>query len=630
MTLSFLSAVGVKTRRRKLVLMLVDFLVISFSYLLSWFILMRRISLIEVLPMMFLSAICFIVLFIIIYLLFGMYESLWRYAEAYEFIKCMIATVVAAGLFILITGIWFRPPYVSSRIPITVYFLSSMMAGMGTLFVRMAYRAYRSTRMGSERGAGVKKTMIVGAGETGTTIMYDFHRQSPQRYEVLCFVDDSHEKIGRRISNVKVEGSTEDIPKLAEKHGIQVIILAISSASSEDVKRITNICAKTKCQLKKVPDLRLLVADSQSYAQEILDVSIEDLLGRDVVDVGAGKSTYLEGKVVMVTGAGGSIGSELCRHIMRRKPKSLVMVDIAENGLYDIQQELLRGGASNDVPICAEVASVRDAAKIDMLFARFRPEVVYHAAAHKHVPLMESAPEEAVKNNIFGTLNAARCAEKHGAERFVLISTDKAVNPTNVMGASKRVCEMIVQCMARESRTCFVAVRFGNVLGSSGSVVPLFKSQIVSGGPVTVTHPEVIRYFMTISEAVSLVMIAGEMAQGGEISVLDMGEPVKILDLAESLIRLSGYEPYKDIDISFVGLRPGEKLFEELLMGEEGLRKTLNQKIFIGTPLEISPERLFPLLDEMNLSAQKNDAEELMKRLYELVPGYTTELGVRS
>ena len=612
-----------KARYRRILLMIADFLLILLSYLGSWLILMRRIEFVDYAFTMTLSGLCFIAIFLVVFLIFGMYGSLWRYAEAQEFIKCLLATVVAAVVFVAVTWVWFQPPYVPGRIPITVYFLSSMLAGISTLFLRMAYRAYRTTKIGRKASSGTKKVMIVGAGQTGSAVMQDLYHKPGQKYEVVCFVDDNSEKVGRRINRVKVEGTSNDIPRLVDKHAIDVIILAAPSASNKDRSRITNICAQTKCQLKKVPSLHSFVTDAASIATHIEDVSIEDLLGRDVVDVGANKSTYLAGKVVMVTGAGGSIGSELCRQAMSQKPKSLVMVDISENNLYGIQQELFMDrGNRRDMSLIAEVASVRDEDKIDLLFGRYRPDVVFHAAAHKHVPLMEAVPEEAVKNNIFGTLNVARCADRHQVGRFVMVSTDKAVNPINVMGASKRVCEMIIQSMAQLSKTEFVAVRFGNILGSSGSVVPLFKNQIAGGGPVTVTHPDIIRYFMTISEAVSLVIIAGEMARGGEIFVLDMGEPVKILDLAESLIRLSGFEPYRDIGIKFIGLRPGEKLFEELLMSEEGLEKTRNQKIFIGAPLDIAPEDLFDSLSKLRVLAAENDACGIVALLHKLVPEY--------
>ena len=616
-----------RSRYRKAILMLADFLLIAASYTSAWVILVRRISLADSMPTVLAGGLCFVVIFFVVYWIFGMYESLWRYAEAHEFIKCLLATIVAAGIFTGVTLAIIQPPRFSNRIPITVYFLSLMLAGISTLFLRLAYRAYRTARNGVKTAAGMKKVMIVGAGATGGSVLKELSHGPRHRYDVICFVDDDPGKIGRKIQSVKVEGTTKDIPRLVDKHGIDMIILAIPSAKNSERKKITNICAKTKCQIKKVPDLFSIVTDASSIVSQIKDVSVEDLLGRDVVDIGAKSSSFITGKTVMVTGAGGSIGSELCRQIARLSPKQLVMVDISENGLYDVQQELFRGKLSKET-LHAEVASVRDETKMELLFRRYQPEIVYHAAAHKHVPLMESSPDEAVKNNIFGTLNVARCADRHIVKRFVLISTDKAVNPTSVMGATKRVCEMIVQSMDKASGTCFTAVRFGNVLGSNGSVIPLFKNQIASGGPVTVTHREIIRYFMTISEAVSLIMAAGELAQSGEISILDMGEPVKILDLAESLIRMSGYEPYKDIDIEFIGLRPGEKLFEELLTDEEGIKKTQNQKIFIGKPIDIDPARLFASLEEMKESADDNDVHKLAEQLHALVPGYGTEAAV--
>lgn len=608
-------------RYRRFILMLVDFFLISASYMFAWFILIRRISLVHYIEMMSFSYLCFVVIFFITFFLFGMYDSLWRYAEAYEFIQCILATLTATASFVAVTWYWFGPPRFANRIPLTVYFLSAIMAGVSTLFLRMGYRAYRLTLIGKHRTSGTKKVMVVGAGETGNAVIQDLNRDLSRRYEVVCVVDDDPIKYKRKIQRVKVIGKTADIPHLVDKHGIDVIILAIPSAANKNKRRISNICAKTKCQLKKVPDLYDFVTDAASLLSQIQDVSVEDLLGRDVIDVHTKNFNYLKGKTVLVTGAGGSIGSELCRHVVAQGVEHLIILDICENGLYDIQQELLRQ-YRDKLFLHAEVASVRDADKLDIIFSRYKPDIVYHAAAHKHVPLMESAPEEAVKNNILGTLNTAQCADRHKVQRFVMISTDKAVNPTNVMGATKRVCEMVIQCMNQVSKTEFVAVRFGNVLGSNGSVIPLFKSQIAIGGPVTVTHKEIIRYFMTISEAVSLVMTAGEMAYGGEIFVLDMGEPVKILDLAESLIRMSGYEPYKDIDIVFTGLRPGEKLYEELLMSEEGLKKTANQKIFIGNPIDILPAYLFGFIEKLSILAEKNDTIGLVNKLHELVPGY--------
>lgn len=613
-----------KSKYRKCLLMVADLFLVSVCYLATWIMLMGRISLTQYIPTLVISWGGFILCFFATFWAFGMYESLWRYAEAHEFFKCCMATLLATGIFFVISIVVLQPPVVTYRIPYSVYGIASLLAGMATLYFRMFYRAYRNTQSGGKISNGAKKVMLVGAGQTGVAVIQDIKRAPDSQYDVVCVVDDDPNKIGRTVQRLKIEGSTKDIPKLVGKHGIQVIILAIPSAPNKQKRRIANICAKTKCQLKKVPDLYAFVTDSTGTSDiisQLHSVSVEDLLGREVIDIGKNPAAYLVGRTVMVTGGGGSIGSELCRQIAACKPKALIIVDIYENNAYAIQQELIRKHGSK-LNLHAEIASVRDTRKLELLFKRYRPEIVYHAAAHKHVPLMEDAPEEAVKNNIFGTWNTARCASKYGAKRFVMISTDKAVNPTNVMGATKRACEMVVQCMDQISDTEFVAVRFGNVLGSNGSVIPLFKEQIAGGGPITVTHPEIIRYFMTIPEAVTLVLTAGEMAKGGEIFVLDMGEPVKILELAENLIRLSGLEPYKDIQIQFSGLRPGEKLYEELLMDEEGLKKTPNDKVFIAQPIDISSTFLFNFLAEFKPIAYSNDSTEVVRKLHELVPTF--------
>lgn len=624
MSQTFDKLLRLKSRYRKYFLMIADIGLVSVCYLTTWIMLMGRISLTQYLPTLAASWIGFVLCFFVMFWMLGMYESLWRYAEAHEFFKCCVATLLAAVVFVAITLTFLRPPMFSQRVPYSVYFISSMLAGMSTLYLRMFYRAYRNTKSGGKISSGAKKVLLVGAGHTGNAVIQDIKRAPDSKYDVVCIVDDDENKIGRTVQRIRIDGATKDIPKLAEKHGIEVIILAIPSASNKQRRRIVNICAKTKCQLKKVPDLYNLVTDTTEIVSQLHNVSVEDLLGRDVIDIGKDSKAYLTGRVVMVTGGGGSIGSELCRQIAAQHPKQLIIFDIYENNAYDIQQELVRK-YGDKLNLKVEIASVRDTRKTEILFERYRPEIVYHAAAHKHVPLMETAPEEAVKNNVYGTWNAARCASKYKAKRFVMISTDKAVNPTNVMGATKRVCEMVIQSMSQISKTEFVAVRFGNVLGSNGSVIPLFKDQIAEGGPVTVTHPDIIRYFMTIPEAVSLVLKAGEMAKGGEIFVLNMGEPVKILELAENLIRLSGLEPYKDIKIEYTGLRPGEKLFEELLMAGEGLKKTSNERIFVGEPIDVSPGYLFDYLEQMKPLVYENETEEVLKRLHELVPTFVAE-----
>lgn len=606
---------------RKIMLMAADVGLFTVSYFVSWFILVRRpdVDLIERLDVMLMGYLLFVLIFIMSFWLFGLYESLWRYAEAYEFLKCMYAVIVAMPVFIFVTWILFiNHEY---RIPITVYFISGMMAGAGTLFFRTAYRAYRAT--GTRKSAAKrKKVLIVGAGETGAAVIQGLERSPFHRWEVVCAVDDDPAKRGRRIRRVEVKGTTDDIPRLAERHAIEVILMAVPHATGKEKRRISSICAKTDCELKKLPDMYDFERDNVTpdIISRIEDISLEDLLGRDVVDVKRFREKFLAGKTVMVTGAGGTIGSELCRQAAAHGAARLVMVDVVENGLYAIEQELLF--KFGDVKLFAEVANIREEARTDALFATYKPDLVYHAAAHKHVPLMESSPEEAAKNNIFGTLNVARAADRHGTRRFVLISSDKAVNPTNVYGATKRVCEMIVQTLNPESKTEFTAVRFGNVLGSNGSVIPLFKAQIAAGGPLRVMHKEIIRYFMTVSEAVSLVMSAGEMARGGEIFVLDMGDPVKILDLAEMLIRLSGLEPYKDIQIEITGLRPGEKLYEELLMAEEGIKTTSNKKIFVGRSLDIRAEFLHETLGALKAVADAGARDAVVDKLRELVPEF--------
>jgi len=614
------------SKYRKPLLMLADFALFSVSYFTSWFILLRRIALVEHLEVMMLGYLFFIVIFFVTFWVFGLYESLWRYAEAYEFLKFMVAAMVAVCVFVAATWLYFQPPRVDFRLPITVYFISATMAGGSTLFMRTAYRAVRSNLASRRAGGSRKKVLIVGAGETGLAVIQGLGRSPSHRYEVVCAVDNDPAKQGRKIQRIPVSGNIQDIPRLVERHGIQVILMAVPHATGKEKRLISSICAKTNCELKKIPDVfdfeqNDVESVDPSVVARMEDVSVEDLLGRDVVDIKRFKIKYLAGQTVMITGAGGTIGSELCRQAAAHGAARIVMIDVVENGLYAIQQELIFKFGSK-LQMFAEVANIREVSRLDYLFGEYKPHLVYHAAAHKHVPMMEHAPEEAVKNNIIGTLNVAKCADFHHVKRFVLISSDKAVNPTNVYGATKRVCEMVIQCMNAQSQTEFAIVRFGNVLASNGSVIPIFKAQIAAGGPVRVTHKEIIRYYMTVTEAVSLVMAAGEMAKGGEIFVLDMGDPVKTLDLAEMLIRLSGYEPYKDIPIDFIGLRPGEKLYEELLMAEEGLTTTSNNKIFVGRPIEINPEYLFESINILKTDAYENNRTQLLDRLHQLVPGF--------
>lgn len=562
---------------------------------------------------------CFLPLNLVITLItFGicrLYRGIWRYASASDLVNIIIGCGISSvtqtvGMTLL--GLEFPRSY-----PL-MYFV--ILTG-GIAVFRFMYRIlgyFQSRREGMAR-TGRKNTMIIGAGEAGYTLLKELQNSRFIDQNVCCIVDDDPGKLGKYLRGVLVAGNRHDIIRLAEEYDVDEIMIAIPSASHAVVQEILDICSQTSCKLKVLPGLYQLVNEEVSIAK-LRNVEIEDLLGREPVDTQIDSiMDYVSGKTVLVTGGGGSIGSELCRQIARHEPKRLVIFDIYENNAYDIQQELKRDYPNLDLTVL--IGSVRNTHRINNVFEQYRPDIVYHAAAHKHVPLMEDSPNEAIKNNVLGTYKTAQAADKYHTSRFVLISTDKAVNPTNIMGASKRLCEMVIQMMNHQSKTEFVAVRFGNVLGSNGSVIPLFKKQIEEGGPVTVTHPDIIRYFMTIPEAVSLVLQAGAQAKGGEIFVLDMGKPVKILDLALNLIRLSGYKPYEDIDIEFTGLRPGEKLYEELLMSEEGLQSTENDLIHIGKPIEFDEELFRRQLEELD-ELSRMDSPCIKEKVMEIVPTY--------
>ncbi len=605
-------------RFRKQILIAFDIVAIIFSYTFPWVLINGRTSFTEYNSLLFASCFFFVCCYEVVYWLMGMYDSLWRYAEIVEFFRLCMASAIAVGIFVVVTwALWAS----ERRIPFSVYFLSATFASALTLYARLTYRMFRNTKL-AQRGLKRRRTLVIGAGDAASTLLHELSKNKSPDMSIICCVDDAPEKVGRNIMGVEIMGTTEDIPEMVERCEIETLLLAIPTVDEENKRRILGICNKTKCNVRILPDIVKLIADGKDILSRIRDVRVEDVLGRPEVELKDSTNELITNKTVMVTGGGGSIGSELCRQIAMCSPKKLIILDIYENSAYSIQQELLRRYGDR-LNLQVLIASVRDSKKIDALFRANRPDVVFHAAAHKHVPLMEISPEEAVKNNVFGTYNVACAADRYGAERFVLISTDKAVNPTNVMGATKRVCEMIVQALAQKSKTKFVAVRFGNVLGSNGSVLPLFKEQIAAGGPVTVTDPEIVRFFMTIPEAVQLVLEAGQMGKGGEIFVLDMGKPVKILDLAENLIKLSGLIPYKDIQIQFTGLRPGEKLYEELLMDEEGVRKTGNRKIFVGSPLGLNKDTFFEQLAELKKIAYSNNSENLVRALLALVPTFT-------
>lgn len=544
-----------------------------------------------------------------------LYRGIWKYASASDLVNIMIGCGVSAiaqtvGMTLL------RLEYPRSY---PIMYLVILIVGISIF--RFTYRilGYIQSRREGINRSGRKNTMIVGAGEAGYTLLKELQNSHFISQNVCCIVDDDPGKLGKYLRGVLVAGNRYDICRLAEEYDIDEIMIAIPSATHSVVQEILDICSQTSCKLKVLPGLYQLVNGEVSVSK-LRNVEIEDLLGREPVDTQIDSIMgYVSGKTVLVTGGGGSIGSELCRQIARHEPRRLVIFDIYENNAYDIQQELRRDYPGLDLVVL--IGSVRNTHRINNVFEKYRPDIVYHAAAHKHVPLMEDSPNEAIKNNVLGTYKTAQAADKYHTSRFVLISTDKAVNPTNIMGASKRLCEMVIQMMNNCSQTEFVAVRFGNVLGSNGSVIPLFKKQIEEGGPVTVTHPDIIRYFMTIPEAVSLVLQAGAQAKGGEIFVLDMGKPVKILDLALNLIRLSGYRPYEDIDIKFTGLRPGEKLYEELLMSEEGLQSTENDLIHIGKPIEFDEELFRQQLEELD-ELSRMDSPYIKEKVMEIVPTY--------
>ena len=611
--------VALLSKYRKAILLLMDILVVAVAYSLSWVLISGRADMAAYFSLLISSCFLFVACFAIIYAATGMYDSLWRYAEIVEIFRCCMSSVVATVIFIIMTQLLFQ----ERRFPHSVYGLSAIIATTLTLYTRLVYRMYRNFRI-NKSGKKRRRVLVVGAGDAASTLLHEINKNPTKEMNVICVVDDDKNKVGRNLLGVHIMGTTEDIPTLVQQCQIETILIAIPTLDGKNKKRILDICASTNCNIRMLPDIVKIIKDDEDILSRISDVKVEDLLGREPIILAEEAYKSINNKVIMVTGGGGSIGSELCRQIAGFKPKKLIIVDIYENSAYYIQQELKRK-YGNKLDLDVRIASVRDTKKIDDLFRELRPQVVFHAAAHKHVPLMEDSPEEAVKNNVFGTYNCALCAEKYSVEKFVLISTDKAVNPTNVMGATKRICEMIIQNIAENSdgTTIFAAVRFGNVLGSNGSVIPLFKEQLAEGGPLTVTDKEIIRYFMTIPEAVSLVLEAGAISKkSGEIFVLDMGDPVKIVTLAENLIKMAGLIPYKDIDIVFTGLRPGEKLYEELLMDEEGLQKTDNNKIFIGSPLKMDASRFFSDLLELKSAAYENDREKLMAKIKAMVPTF--------
>ena len=624
-----------------LILMIYDFVTIAFSYFFGLW--LRFDFRFQSIPQAYLSVyykliIPYAIICVFIYWLLKLYRSIWRFASYSELTNIILSNIICGILNFGLTRIF------GARMPLSFHVFGFIMQIIFAAVIRFSYRFVLMIKRQQRNNKNATRVMLIGAGDAGMTILRDVNKNMESNSRVVCIIDDNTNKLGRYIEGVPVVGGRDDILKNVEKYNINEIYFAIPSASTAQRRDILNICRETDCELKVLPGIQQIVNGDVSVNM-MKNVAIEDLLGRDVVKVNNDEIfDFINGKVILVTGGGGSIGSELCRQIAKHSPKRLIIFDIYENNAYDIQQELKR--SYPDLHLIVMIGSVRDSKRVDHVFSLYRPDIVYHAAAHKHVPLMEASPNEAIKNNTIGTFKVAYAAVKYGVKRFVLISTDKAVNPTNIMGASKRMCEMVIQtfdkliknetteklsvvedCFSEVSvkelkgKTEFVAVRFGNVLGSNGSVIPLFKKQIEAGGPVTVTHPDIIRYFMTIPEAVSLVLQAGVYAKGGEIFILDMGEPVKIDTLARNLIKLSGFKPDEDIKIIYTGLRPGEKLYEEKLMAAEGNQTTDNDLIFVGKPLEIDENVFLQQLKELYITSNNND-DHIFELVEKVVPTY--------
>ena len=556
------------------------------------------------------------VLLVSCYVIAKLYRSVWSYAGINEILKTCVASIAAC----VMTGVVFSIAIM--RMPISFYLIGWILVFGFTASIRMMYRLLRRMRIkteNSKENTERQNIMIIGAGAAGLVLLREYHNSYYLTDRVKIFIDDNAQKWNKYLDGVLIEGGRNKILESVEKYQINKIILAMPSADRKDIRDILEICKETDCQIQTVPGVYQLV-NGEVNVSKLRNVEIEDLLGRDPIKVNLDEILgYVKGKTVLVTGGGGSIGSEICTQLAEHEVGHLIIFDIYENNAYDIQQKLKWNHPELNLTVL--IGSVRNTHRINGVMKKYKPDVVFHAAAHKHVPLMEDSPNEAIKNNVFGTYKTASAAGRNHVKKFVLISTDKAVNPTNIMGASKRMCEMIVQTLNHFYETDFVAVRFGNVLGSNGSVIPLFEKQIAAGGPVTVTHPDIIRYFMTIPEAVSLVLQAGAYAKGGEIFVLDMGEPVKIADLAKNLIRLSGYKLGEDIEIEYTGLRPGEKLYEELLMDEEGLQDTENKMIHIGKPIDMDEEKFMHQLIQLR-DAANEDSDAIRAMVKEIVPTY--------
>lgn len=607
-------------KNRNILLILIDIIIIIGCYTASLLFLDMKITNIK----RFIVEMAIVVAIYQIFLnIFRMYQNMMRYEVGKDYIKYILSSFLSLTVLTIVDKA-FNLEFVTLR---TNVLAGVLVAGMFVMY-RLAGRSILSRKMSKyekinkNQDNKANNLLIIGAGMGAREIIIAIKNNMRDKYNIVGIIDDDISKINHYILGVKVLGTRYDIPKIAKEKDVDLIFFAINKIDAISRRKILEICQETGVKTRVLPTTEEVI-DKQGAMNSLRDVQIEDLLGRDPVHLdNKNINSLIKNKTVLVTGGGGSIGSELCRQIVKYDPKRLVIVDIYENNLYDIEMELRAEYPKLNLE--AIVASVRDKARLNNVFETYKPEIVFHAAAHKHVPLMEKSPLEAIKNNVFGTYNVVNCADEYGVEKFVLISTDKAVNPTNIMGASKRVCEMIIQAKNKVSKTEYAAVRFGNVLGSNGSVIPLFKKQIERGGPVTVTHKDITRFFMTIPEAVQLILQAVTYAKGGEIFVLDMGEPVKIYDLAVSLIKLLGYEPNVDIPIEITGLRPGEKLYEEILMSEEGLTSTKHNKIFITEPMSITMEELEEKLEKLKelLKLEKDENSEVKKYIKEIVPTF--------
>ena len=600
---------------KSILLIIVDIILINVAYLVSFYIRLGTVYneiyndiYVRYLPLILISYIGMLAVF-------KMYRGIWKIAGIDEVIYGATACFLAGVINFVISE------FMPFRVPRVVTLLSCFFITVFILIYRLSYRFIRRISIyGNAFNRIGERALIVGAGACGQLLIEEIRKNSSVNYNIVGLIDDNSNKRYTYLKGIKVVGNRDEILQIVKDLKVSTIFIAIPSLKVEEKSKLLEICKEAKAKVKIVPSFYESI-DSEIDLKQVRDIDLKDLLGREEVKLDkSGISDYLTNKVVLVTGGGGSIGSELCRQIATFKPKKLLILDIYENNAYDLQNELNRNIPQLDKEVL--IASVRDKRRLEEIFEEYKPNVIFHAAAHKHVPLMEVNPQEAIKNNVVGTLNVAECADKYKCDKFVLISTDKAVNPTNVMGATKRLCEMIVQAINTKSKTDYVAVRFGNVLGSNGSVIPLFQKQILEGGPVTLTHRDIVRYFMLIPEAAQLVLQAGAYAKGGEIFVLDMGKPVKIYDLAINLIKLSGFEPFKDIDIKITGLRPGEKLYEELLMNEEGLEETGHKKIFIGKPSKFDLDNLKLQIKSINEIAKGGDTNLLRIKLKEIVPTY--------